>query len=83
MMIPAFATGLDISPYAEGLNVLGIVRGTGNGFELHGVPTRSEILVMIIRLLGKEQQALENSYPHTFEDTKWEEPYVSFTPCSL
>jgi hypothetical protein len=72
------ASGLESSPYAEALNTLGVLRGTGKGFELHRVPTRSEILVMIIRLLGKEQEALESSYSHPFEDTKWDAPYISY-----
>jgi len=65
-------------PYAEALNTLGVLRGNEKGLELHRVPTRSEVLVMIIRLLGKEQEALESTYSHPFIDTKWDEPYVSY-----
>ncbi len=65
-------------PWSDALNILGILRGTTKGNEPERIPTRSEILVMIIRLLGKEQAALENCMPHPFLDTQWEEPYVSY-----
>ena len=68
----------DSSPYAQALNMLGIFSGTSNGFELERVPTRAEALVMMIRLIGKEQEALSFSYPHPFSDTGWEAPYVSY-----
>lgn len=76
LSIPVF--GLEKSPYAEALNMLGIFQGTGKGFELDRIPTRSENLVMIIRLLGKEKEALKNSYPNPFIDTGWDNPYVSY-----
>ncbi len=74
--MPVF--GAEISPYAKALNVLGMLRGTEKGYELDRVPTRAEILVMIIRMLGKEQDALLQSFPHPFCDTQWEDPYVSY-----
>lgn len=64
--------------YAEALNLLGMFSGTENGFELERTPTRSDALVMLIRLLGKEKEALTAIYPHPFSDTGWDEPYVSY-----
>lgn len=64
--------------YAEALKKLGIFSGTHNGFELERIPNRAEALVMMIRLIGKEQEALSSSYPNPFSDTGWEEPYVSY-----
>ncbi len=42
--------------YAECLSDLGFCR-TGNGFELDRAPTRIEGLIMLIRLLGAEEEA--------------------------
>jgi len=74
--IPASAE--EINPYAAGLEILNIFKGTQNGFELSRVPTRAEALAMIIRLIGKEQEALSSSYKNLFSDTVWEEKYVSY-----
>lgn len=64
--------------YAEALNRLGLFSGTGNGYELSRVPTRAEALVMMLRLWGKEGDALKDTYTNPFHDTTWESPYVSF-----
>ncbi|MHA6480567.1 clostripain-related cysteine peptidase [Paenibacillus sp. strain BS8-2] len=64
--------------YAEALNRLGLFGGTGNGYELSKVPTRAEALVMMLRLWGKEEDALKNTYKNPFNDTTWESPYVSY-----
>lgn len=74
--IPSYA--LDTSPYAEALDILGLFQGTNEGYQLDRVPSRSEILVMIIRLLGKEREAVKASYPHPFKDTSWDDPYVGY-----
>lgn len=44
--------------YALKLKELGVFVGTGSGFELSRVPTRIEGIVMLVRLLGKENEAL-------------------------
>lgn len=44
--------------YAEKLSEIGVFNGTGNGFELNREPTRIEGVVMLIRLLGAEEEAL-------------------------
>lgn len=64
--------------YAEALNHLGLFNGTENGYELSRVPTRAEALVMMLRLLGKEEEIKQNTYTHPFTDTGWESPYVEF-----
>lgn len=66
------------SNYAEALNRLGLFSGTGNGYELSRVPTRAEALVMMLRLWGREGDALKESYKNPFNDTSWESPYVSY-----
>ncbi|WNS41217.1 clostripain-related cysteine peptidase [Paenibacillus sp. MMS20-IR301] len=66
------------SNYAEGLNHLGLFSGTENGYELSRVPTRAESLVMMLRLWGKEDEALKSTYKNPFKDTGWESRYVSY-----
>jgi len=43
---------------ADALNVLGLFQGTDKGYELDRTPTRLEALIMLIRLTGKENDAL-------------------------
>lgn len=54
---------------ADALNVLGLFQGTDKGYELDRTPTRLEALIMLIRLSGKENDAL---YP-------WEPYDIPFT----
>ncbi len=65
---------------AERLSQLGLFLGEENGdFDLSRAPTRAEALVMLIRLLGCEKQALEAAYPCPFADVPaWAAPYVGF-----
>lgn len=58
--------------YAQALNVMGLFKGTDIGYELERQPTRLETLIMLIRLLGEEKQALEYQGTHPFTDvTGW------------
>ncbi len=43
---------------ADALKVLGLFQGTDKGYELDRTPTRLEALIMLIRLSGKENDAL-------------------------
>ncbi len=58
---------------ADKLFAMELFRGTNNGYELTRAPTRQEALIMLIRLLGEEKEALsfdENNM--TFKDvTGW------------
>ncbi len=55
-------------------------KGTSNGFELDRSPTRLEGLVMLIRLLGKEDDALvESNMESVFTDVpSWGIPYTNY-----
>ena len=65
--------------YADQLNSLGLFQGTDAGYELDRAPTRSEATTMLVRLLGKEQQALQLEYTAPFTDLEgWEKPYVQY-----
>lgn len=58
--------------YADGLNKMGLFKGTDIGYELERQPTRLETLIMLIRLLGEEQEALAYTGSHPFTDvTGW------------
>lgn len=79
LSMTSFASRYDAE--AEALNSLGLFRGTDKGFELDKAMTREQGVVMIIRLLGKESEALEKNYPHPFTDFRsytWADPYIGF-----
>ncbi len=57
---------------AKELSELGIFRGSDLGFELERVPTRQEALIMLLRLLGEEEEALAYTGTSPFTDlTGW------------
>lgn len=67
--------------YADALNLLGLFRGTGSGYELERSPGRVEALVMLIRLLGEESAALAGDAVTPFLDLNiWAEgkQYVAY-----
>ncbi|NLN83701.1 MAG: tetratricopeptide repeat protein [Firmicutes bacterium] len=64
---------------ANVLRELGLFKGTDLGFELERPPTRLEALVMLVRLLGLEEEALKNDLSLPFEDVpNWGKNYVAF-----
>ena len=64
---------------AETLKTLGLFVGSDAGFELERTPTRVEEVVMLIRLLGKEQEALGGSWTHPFTDVPaWADKYIGY-----
>src|SRR5690606_15643195 len=61
------------------LKILGLLANRPGGFELDRAPTRAEGLVMLLRLLGKEAEALGGSYSHPFRDVpRWADRYVGY-----
>jgi hypothetical protein len=64
---------------ALALNRLDLFRGNGESFALDAAPTRGEGLVMFIRLLGEESQALAYTGTHPFTDVPaWLDRYVAW-----
>lgn len=70
---------------AEKLHTLGLFKGAGydqNGdpvYELDRTATRAEALVMLIRLMGKEQEALASTAQNPFTDVAtWADRYVAY-----
>lgn len=64
------ATGGDIvaESAASSLKTLNLLEGTRNGFDLYRTGTRAEGAVMLIRLLGREAEALSNKTVTPFRD---------------
>lgn len=70
---------------ADTLYSLGLFKGTGTDgsgnpvYELDRAPRREEALVMLIRLLGAEADALAAAATHPFTDVpEWLNPYVAY-----
>lgn len=83
LMPSAFAAGRNFSreeKIASELKSLGLFKGVSEtNFALGRAPTRVEALVMLIRLLGKETEALNFSGKHPFTDVpSWAEKYVAY-----
>jgi|GEM_PF-7098996 len=65
--------------YADVLHALGLFSGTEAGYELENAPTRIQATVMLIRLLGKEEEALAETRQHPFIDVPaWGDRYVGY-----
>ena len=62
------------------LKSLNLFQGVSeNDFVLDREPTRVEALVMLIRVLGKESEALNGSWHHPFQDVPaWADKYVGY-----
>lgn len=82
---PAASNVQDANSYAETLKALGLMKGVGTkpdgttDFALNKDLTRVEAVVMMIRLLGKEQEALNGDWSHPFSDVPgWAEAYVGY-----
>lgn len=86
--VPAFATETTTSPAqeaAEALYKLGLFNGTGTNedgtpiFELDRTPNRQEAITMLVRLLGKEEEAKAGTWSTPFTDlAEWATPYVGY-----
>ena len=71
------SSAVDYPAMASSLKTLGLFRGSdtayGEGFDLEKAPTRMEALIMLIRLLGEEKEALACTAPFPFTDIPdWE-----------
>ena len=80
LVIPAGASGSsqDSTRHADQLASLGLFQGTDGGYQLDAVPTRIQGLVMLLRLLGLEDEALATTEPSPFSDVTWGDNYVSY-----
>ncbi len=67
--------------YAKNLMELGLFKGTDNGYELKSTFTRAQSTAMLVRLLGKESEALAMTPTGIFADVpadNWAAPYVEY-----
>ena len=78
-MLTASAFAANYTNCADSLHEMGLFQGTQNGYDLDRTPTRAEAAVMLVRLLGKEDEAKALTYTAPFTDLKgWEKPYVQY-----
>lgn len=70
---------------AEKLHTLGLFQGKGNYldgtpiYDLDAKPTRNEAVTMLVRLLGKENEAKTGVWDIPFTDVEdWAKPYVGY-----
>ena len=79
------AAGSVLSSQGKTLYELGLFRGVGTNedgtpdFGLDQVPTRNQALIMLVRLLGKEEEALAGTWSIPFKDVSENmRPYVGY-----
>ena len=82
-MIPASYASRDYSEAtskAEALKTLGLFKGVSdNDFALNRAPTRVEALVIFLRMLGEEDDALSTNSSHPFSDVPlWANKQVAY-----
>lgn len=65
---------------AQDLKTLGLFNGVSDtDFALERAPSRIEALVMLIRVLGKEDEALKGKWRHPFGDVpEWADKYIGY-----
>ena len=85
MMPIAFAASDEASRAADSLYTLGLFQGKGTDavgkpiYALDDVPTRHEAVTMLVRLLGKEDEAKAGKWETPFTDVDdWAKPYVGY-----
>ena len=85
LSLPVLAAESEAQEAAEALYDLGLFKGTGTDaagkpvFDLNRAPTRAEAVTMLVRLLGKEDDARSGSWEIPFTDVAdWAKPYVGY-----
>jgi len=64
---------------AVDLYELGLFAGTDKGFVLEEIPTRLQGIIMLIRVMGEEEEARNCTYTHPFTDVpSWGDRYVAW-----
>lgn len=84
-MPAAYAAGSEAEEAANALYELSLFKGTGtdqNGnpiFELDRAPNCHEVVTMLVRLLGMEDEAKAGNWKKPFTDVvEWAKPYVGY-----
>ena len=82
--VSAPALPADESATAGALSAINIFRGDGTSFNLDGIPDRVQAAIMVVRMRGEEQMALdayqrgEITNPFTDVTEDWAAPYVAW-----
>ncbi len=81
LVISAYASKYD--SVAQELKTIGLFQGTNTGFDLDRAPTRTEAAVILVRLLGAENEAkaqfAAGTIKHPFTDVpSWANPYIAW-----
>lgn len=74
---------VDYNELADALKELGLFKGSdtgyGSGYDLEAAPTRIQGLILFLRLIGEEADALASTAPCPFTDVPaWAAPYVAY-----
>ena len=85
-LVPSVAAASDeATEAAEALYELGLFKGTGTNpdgtpiFDLDKTPTRNQAIIMLVRLLGKEEEALAGTWEIPFTDVSDAmRPYIGY-----
>lgn len=74
------ASAANFTSQADALNAMGLFRGSSSGsYNLDQPSTRAQAATMLVRLLGKEQDALSGNYSVPFTDIpSWADKYVGY-----
>ncbi len=81
MAVPVYAADIGAETnQALALKQLGLFKGVSDTeFDLNRAPSRTEALVMLVRVLGKESEALNGNYTHPFTDVaSWADKYIGY-----
>ncbi|MEA5040122.1 MAG: hypothetical protein VB086_09835 [Clostridiaceae bacterium] len=85
LSVPTLAASKQAMAAADKLNDLGLFTGVGTNadgtsdYDLDRVPNRAEAVTLLIRLLGKEEEAKGRSWATPFTDVAdWAKPYVGY-----
>jgi len=79
LAVPALGYTDSAQSAGDKLYTLGLVQGTENGLELDAAAQRCEAIALIIRLSGREQEALSGSWTQPFVDVPdWAAPYIGY-----
>lgn len=71
----------DYGSLATALQTMGLFQGTGSSFSLESVSTRAQGLVMFLRIMGLEDEALAYTGTHPFTDvpqSHWAYRYIAY-----
>lgn len=80
-VVPASAYSVKQQDTADALNELGLFQGMGGnlGYALDLNLTRAQGITLLVRMIGKEEEALANTYTTPFVDVPaWAEGYVGY-----